>query len=217
MYSWTFFVKSNSEGGLAMTKTVMIDVSDSMLSLLKNSNYKICIAKYIAGDSKVRLIWYSDSNFYPENTFSWTPEYSIFYTNNFTPFTSVNPCCTPAAISLGQQVTLDKFGRLSNAVTGGKKNKLCLDNQFGLIYPGLCQSRTGINGLISSEPFYVMSLPVMAGLISLQPLDIIKVWFEIDKLDNTKGIARTLDIDLDLSLKDQTHILFDNQTWTITG
>lgn len=160
----------------AAQKSVCIELDDQTLTAMKENNYKLCFAKMV-GDT-YNVVWQSYKDYLNRNTFSWIPEYQIFGTNSFRNSYQVDVSITPKRIGLGQTVTLNKNGSLSDAFTAGNQTALNVDNEYGLIHVGVNQLSTGINGEQVATPIYVSPKCYTIGHAELEPKEEIMVWFE---------------------------------------
>jgi hypothetical protein len=158
-------------------KTVIIQIDPEDLRNLKQSGYRLCIAKQVDSDP-FNVIWQAYADYLPNNSFSWVPSFELFGCNVFAPKTPVKITTNSVPIAFGQQSTLDSIGILSAAQTGGPATSFALINAYGLIHPGISQLSTGIDGRIKSTPIYVTVNPIVIGTARITPVDVVLVWFE---------------------------------------
>ena len=198
------------------TKTVKIQISDEDLKNLKGNDYNLCFAKKVDGFD-YDLVWQAYGDYLSNNVFSWTPQYQLFGTSNFTPGSLVSTQTNIMTIDLGETSTLDEVGLLSNPISGGSDNTITMDNEYGNIYPGIYQVSTGIGADIISTPIYVAQKASLKGVISsLIPINKVMVWFQQDietsiMFDSING---TTPVEIDLTTADTATRLYDNGKWT---
>jgi hypothetical protein len=198
------------------TKTITIQISDEDLKNLKSSNYNLCFAKKVDGFD-YNLVWQAYGNYLSTNVFSWTPQYQLFGTNNFTPGSVVSTQTNLMTIGLGESSTLDEFGLLSNPVSGGSIKSISMQNNYGIIYPGICQVSTGIDATIISTPIYIAQNALLKGVLSsLTPLNKVMVWFQQDietatMFSSTTGSAN---VEIDLTTANTATRFYFNGVWS---
>ena len=199
---------------LESTKTVTIKISDDELKNLKGNDYMLCFAKKV-GDNLYNVVWQAYDKYLSENVFSWTPQYQLFGTNNFTSGAKVSTRTNIVTIGLGQSSTLDQYGLLNAPVSGGPGTSVTLNNSYGNIYPGVNQICTGIDGSIISAPTYVAEKASIKGnIVSYTPTEKVAVWFQQDietstMINNINGNP----VEIDLNLADSATRLYSNGKW----
>jgi hypothetical protein len=168
-----------------MGKSLQIQVSAGDLEALRAAGYSLCLAKPVQGNL-FSMVWYAYTVFVSTNVFSWTPEYQIFATRAFTPDEVVTESMSAISLGLGQQCTLDGNGILSLSGASNSPNALTMINHFpGIIFPGINQRATGIDGKSDILPNFVTNESVVPGVITLTPVESIMVWFEQKRQNGT--------------------------------
>ncbi len=201
----------------ASTKTVIINISGNQLELLKTNKYRLCFAKKV-GDNDFDVVWQSYTDFMEYNEISWIPLYQIFATNTFHASVKVKASCKPVQIGLGQQITLDKNGKLGKVTTGGSATSINLLNECGSIHPGINQVSFDEEQNMIYSPIYVSQLAAAKGEIKLTPKEEVLVWFEQNIETGTMfSDARSNAQELDLSNQNDITITYtDDQQWVIS-
>jgi hypothetical protein len=198
----------------AATKTVNISIADKDFVTLKNSGYKLCFAKKV-GDNDFNVVWQSYDDYLSINTFTWTPQYQLFGTNNFQGGVKVRAQTKTVNIGLGEQALLDKSGLLGRATTGGPLTAFTLVNEYGPIHPGVSQLSTGISGEQISTPIYVATAPVVTGNTTLTPVETILVWFEQNVETSTMfSDSRSKSIEIDMTDDTDASRHYEGGAWT---
>ncbi len=199
----------------ATTKSVNITIAADDIRRLMDSNYKICFAKKI-GDANYNVIWQSYKDFSQNNTFSWTPQYQAFRTDTFQAGVTVKTASDPKTIGLGETTTIDKYGILSDPVTGGDTSAINVDNEYKATHIGVSQVSTGIDGQIVSTPIYVSENECMLGNAVLKPVEKVMVWFEYNAETSTMFTEmKTHSIEVDLTQKNSVNLKYENEKWSI--
>ena len=195
--------------------TVEIDLND--LQALKNGKYILCVArKVVEGDYNV--VWQSSDKYLANNTFSWTPQYQMFGSNQFTVGETVVVSTNTVNIGLGETATLDSDGILEPSVSGGSPTGLSMHNEYGSIHVGVNQLCTQLDGTIVSSPIYVSTEALLKGIIVLTPLEKVLVWFQQNIATGTMfSKALTNNIELDLTETNSMKCLFKDQQWSLVG
>lgn len=196
----------------AAEKNVCVELDDQALKILKDNNYKLCFAKKV-GDADFNVVWQSYDAYENFNDFSWVPLYQIFVTKTFKESVVVKVSSKQVKIGLGEQVTRDKNGVLSEAITGGDKTALNLVNDGNMTHVGVNQLSVGIDGSEVSTPIYVSKESILKGEIHLQPKEKVLVWFEQDIETGTMfSTSRSKAIEIDLTTRNSINIAFDGTT-----
>lgn len=138
--------------------------------------------------------------------------------HELTPFVievKVKVACTPMMVNLGESVTLDKYGRLSDPVTGDNPTAMTLINNMGETHPAVNQLCIRPDGKMESGPIYVAEEAMLQGECQLQPKEKVQIWFG---QNIETGImfskARSKAVEIDLTFKNSTTVLYDkNGTW----
>jgi len=137
-------------------KTLIVEIASEDLAFLQGSGFKLNIA--IKVNDTFNVVWLSISDYLESNTYQWSPTFEVFASNvevvdgaTVTIFQSVN-------VSLGQQVTLDSAGVLSDASVGGPADSITFINDFGSISPGLAQQLTEPTGIQAILPTFAIPL-----------------------------------------------------------
>lgn len=197
----------------AATKTVTIEIAMADLARLKQSAYRLCVAKEVNGVHNV--VWQSSSQYLATNRFQWAPQFQIFCTNAFVDGMQVRVATNIVKIGLGETSTLDEDGRLGPARTGGASTAISLLNQFGPIHPGLSQICTWIDDSRMSTPIFVAPQQVVGGTTVLTPVENVLVWFEQNIQTGTMfSTSRSKAVEIDLTVANTAKYLFQNQVWT---
>ena len=201
-----------------MKKTVNINVEGDMLDQLKDSGYKLCIAKKVE-NYDYNVAWYSTEKYLEINSFSWVPQYEVFATNSFLSNTKVGASCTPVRMDFGEITTFSRTGRMSPPVTGGAGDALNIKNEFGLIRFGINQLCTGVDGSRQSSAIFVTPSGILSGEISFKPSEKIQVWFEQSMESSTiLTVMRSNCMELDMANSDSRSVLFNKSgSWVITA
>ncbi|BAW80952.1 hypothetical conserved protein [Candidatus Nitrosoglobus terrae] len=198
----------------ATEKVVTIKIAREDRRTLKDNNYSICFAKRV-GNNDYNVVWQSSDGYLETNTFRWTPQYQLFGTNTFTSGLIVDVATNRVNISLGETSILDKYGDLLPSTTRGPSTAITMDNQYGLIHPGINQLATNIDGSQSNTPIYVAANAVLKGTIELTPIEKILVWFEQNVKTGTMfSTARTNSIEIDLTTENTATWLFSSNKWS---
>jgi hypothetical protein len=199
--------------------SITVFIADDDRHTLLSNNYRLCFAESFNGS--YTAVWQSYESFFQNSTFSWKNEYGIFIAPNFIEGAQMGFCNNPAAIALGQIITLDSFGSFGSASSGGRANAINLINQYGLIYPAVCQTCSGIDGSYRSNPAFVMPSVAIKGSAEFIPDYKLLVWFDqgvsagtMIKRAALKVNARSNFMEVDFSDKSQLSVKYANQTWS---
>lgn len=201
-------------------KSVTILISDTDLAILKNGKYKLCLAKKV--DDFFTVVWQAYDSYLISNTFSWTPQYQLFCSIFFEPGLKVKVSTNSVTIDPGEKSTLSSIGILSHPATGGATLSINLDNNYGSIYPGLCQAATGIDGKRFTIPNYVDQYVSIPGIAQLTPVEKLLVWFEQNIESSTMfvyptntlpGNSRSNYVEIDLTLEDAATVSYKDGKW----
>ena len=195
----------------ATEKTVNITIASDDLTKLKKADYRLCFAKKI--NDTYNVVWESrpTQQYLVNNTFSWTPQYQIFGSKVFEDTVKVEVSTNQVDIGLGQQVTMDKVGNLSQAIdfTTDPATYFKFINEFGPIHVGVCQYHKG--GL---TPIYVSENPIVSGDDVLAPKEMVQIWFQTDIETSTMfSTARSQTIEVDLTNTDERSIEYKDEAW----
>lgn len=138
--------------------------------------------------------------------------------HELTPFVievKVTVACNPMMVNLGESVTLDKYGRLSDPVTGSNPTAMTLINEMGETHPVVNQLCVKPDGTMEGKPIYVAEEAMLQGECQLQPKEKVQIWFEQNIETSTMfSKARSKAVEIDLTLKNSTTVLYDkNGTW----
>lgn len=207
---------SEQELKTMIKKSVCVQIHKAMVRELKDSEYKMCLAKKVENED-YNVIWYATAEFMENNIFSWFSIYQLFATKSVQESVQVKVACNPVKLNWGEKVILDKYGILSEPATGGDSTALNLDNQMGMIHPGINQINSGINGEMISTPIYVSKNAVRMGVCSLKPKEQVSIWFQKNAEDGMMFHSeRDGTMEVDLTKKDSETILYDeNGEWKI--
>lgn len=195
-------------------KSVNIQIAAEDIRRLMSNGYRMCFAKKI-GDAAYNVIWQSYKDFSENNTFSWTPQYQVFRTDNFQSGVTVKTSSNPKTIGLGQITTIDRFGILSDPITGGDTAALNVDNEYKATHIGVSQLSTGIDGKIVSTPIYVSENECMLGNAVLKPVEKVMIWFECNAQTSTMFTdMKTYGIEVDLTQKNSVNLKYEDEKWS---
>lgn len=196
----------------AAEKNVCVELDDKALEILKSNKYKLCFAKKV-GEADYNVVWQSYDAYENFNNFSWVPLYQIFVTKTFKESVVVKVSSKQVKIGLGEQVTRDENGVLSEAITGGDGTALNLVNEGNMTHVGVNQLSVGIDGSEISTPIYVSQESILKGEIHLQPKEKVLVWFEQNIETGTMfSTSRSKAIEIDLTSRNSINIAFDGTT-----
>ncbi len=196
-------------------KTVNIAISRDDLEILHQSKYRLCFAQKMEGQD-YNVVWQAYNDYFPNNQFSWTPQYQLFASNQFEAGKQVFVSTNTQAIALGQSCTLDKVGWLSDPNPEGADDAFTLNNEYGPIYPGVQQLSTGIDGLQINTPIYLTPNLIVKGVMELNPTEKVMVWFEQDMETSTLFTTpRDREIEVDMSSKSTISLLYEDGEWSI--
>jgi hypothetical protein len=204
----------------AVSKTVIIEISNADLEFLKAANYALCFAKKVAsgsGGGIYNVVWQSSVRYLSTTTFSWTPQYSLFGTNTFAGDVKVVAQTNQLAIGLGEKGILKSSGLLVGPSTGPSPTGVTMVNEYGTIHPALSQIST-LNGATSVTPLYVAEQPIALGQATLTPKESVLVWFEQNIETSTMfSSARSMDTEIDLTFTNSQTRLYQDQKWVNPG
>lgn len=138
--------------------------------------------------------------------------------HELTPFVievKVIVACNPVMVNLGEFVTLDKYGVLSEPVTGSDPTAMTLINEMGETHPVVNQLCIKPDGTMESKPIYAAEEAMFQGECQLQPKEKVQIWFEQNIETSTMfSKARSKAVEIDLTLKNSATVLYDkNGTW----
>lgn len=160
-----------------MSKQLIIKIGENDLSVLKDSKYLLCIAKTIDGEA-YDIVWRAFDTYFANNSFSWTPDYTLLMTNQFTSGEKLFPNSQSKPINIGQQTTLNNAGTFGPSITGQYPDSFEMINECGNIYAGINQSSIGIDDKKIISPNYISQTSNVPGPILLKPVDELLVWFQ---------------------------------------
>lgn len=161
------------------TYTITIQIAKQDLKILKDDRYHLCIAGRM-DDSDFTVVWYAAERFTYNNKIEINNEYGVFASQKGTKKVFEDFPGTPA--SIGEKCTIDKYGTISQAVTGDNPDAIVLVNQYGNLYPGLTRSGIGIYGEEFSNPVFLSRNAILRGEFEYFPTDQFKIWFEQNKV-----------------------------------
>lgn len=198
----------------AAMKSVNVQIAADDIRRLMNSGYRMCFAKKV-GTADYNVIWQSYKDFSENNTFSWIPRYQVFRTDTFQSGVTVKTSSSPKAIGLGEITTIDKYGILTDPVTGGDNASINVDNEYKATHIGVCQLSTGIDGKEVSTPIYVSENECMLGNAVLKPVEKIMIWFEYNAQTSTMFTdMKTHSIEVDLTQKNSVNLRYEDEKWS---
>lgn len=198
----------------AVTKSITIQIDDEMVGKLKENKYKLCFAKKV-GEANYNVVWQTEEDFMAINELSWVPMYQVSVTKVFQDAVKVRVACNPVMVNLGEFVTLDKYGVLSEPVTGSDPTAMTLINNMGKTHPVVNQLCIKPDGTMESKPIYAAEEAMFQGECQLQPKEKVQIWFEQNIETGTMfSKARSKAVEIDLTLKNSATVLYDkNGTW----
>ena len=200
-----------------LKKQVTVEIDQNDLQALKNGKYILCVAKKVV-EGDYNVVWQSSDKYLAHNTFSWTPQYQLFGSNQFTAGETVVVSTNSVTIGLGETSTLSSAGVLQPPVSGGSPTGLSMHNEYGSIHVGVNQLCTQLDGTIVSSPMYVSAEALLKGIIVLTPLEKVLVWFQQNIAAGTMFCyARTDALELDLTTTNSMTCLFKDQQWSTVG
>lgn len=198
----------------ATKKSVKIVIDSADLTSLKSAKYRLCFAKKV-GDAAYNVVWQSSEKYLVNNSFSWVPQYQLFGSSSFEDNITVNVSTNIVTIGLGETSILNKVGHLGYPSTGGNSTSITLQNNYGLIHPGVSQISTNIDGTTSVTPIYVAKNPSVLGNTVLTPIEKVLVWFEKNIGTSTMfSDSRSLAVEIDLTSADAATRLYSNGVWS---
>ncbi|MEH2482876.1 hypothetical protein V1282_006233 [Nitrobacteraceae bacterium AZCC 2146] len=158
-------------------KSVIIQIANADLELLRRNRYSLCFAKQMSDTFGV--VWQCYPIYLSANEFSWTSSYQLFGAKTFSPGRSVAVDTNLVDIALGQQSTLDATGHLEPAVQGGPPDSITMVNNRGPIYPGLSGLSAGLDGVQRMTPIFMVPIAIATGGVGvLTPTENLLVWFQ---------------------------------------
>ena len=198
----------------AATKQVTVEIDENDLPVLKDGNYSLCFAKKV-GEYDYDVIWKSMDKYILKNVFSWQPIYQVYGTNSFDDNVQVRVSTNIMNIGLDEITTMDKYGRLSEPVTGGKAGTINVDNQYGNIHIGISQLSVNDMGQMESTPIYVSKGQIVLGKSDYEPVEKVLVWFESNVKTSTMfANARSNAVEIDLTGKASASVMYKNGMWS---
>lgn len=199
----------------ATKKEINVEINTDDIKTLKDSSYKICFAKKV-GDNDYNVVWQSYEYFSENNTFSWRPEYQVFRTDTFKAQVTVKVASNPKDIGLGETTTIDKYGILSDATTGGDETAINVNNEFKPTHIGISQVSEGIDGQMISTPIYVSENQCILGTARFQPVEKVLIWFESNVETGTMFTdMKSLSIEIDLTNKNTASVRYEKGNWKV--
>lgn len=199
---------------LETQKKVNINIGMEDLKTLKAGGYKLCFAKKV-GEHAFNVVWQSYGEYLMSNEFSWTPQYQLFGSNQFSANVKVKVSTNLVKIGLGETSVLDSAGVLGEAATGGPDTGFTMINDYDKIHPGVNQVSTGPDGTMVSTPIYVATNAIIRGEAFLKPVEEVLVWFEQNIETSTMfSESRSESIQIDLTSVNSATRLFSDQKWS---
>lgn len=197
----------------AATKRVTVKIDTGDLPVLKDGKYALCFAKKV-GDFDYDVVWKSITKYAVNNAFSWQPIYDVYGTNTFEDKLKVEVSTNDQLIGLGEITTIDKYGVLSEPVTGGASEAINVLNNFDNIHIGISQVSVNESGVMESTPIYVSKGPVVLGESSYKPVEKVLVWFQANVETGTMfAEMRSNAIEIDLTGKESASVMYKNGQW----
>lgn len=199
----------------ATEKQVKIQIGEEDLQKLKKEGYSLCFAKKV-GDFDYDVIWKSMKKYLVNNIFSWRPIYQIFGTNTFEDEVKVEVSTNTKNIGIGEKTILDESGLLSEPVTGGNKNAINVDNEYGDIHFAIAQVSVNENGGMETTPIYVSKEASIKGDASFKPVEKILVWFQSNAQTSTMfAEMRSNAMEVDLTNRSEAAIRYEDGIWSV--
>lgn len=205
------------------TKTVVIEIAEEDLRLLKRGSYRLCFSKRVQGQP-FNVVWQAFDQYLTSNQLSWIHSFELFGSVLFLPYATVRISTNVVRIDTGEQSVLDADGLLAEPSTGGPADAITMVNRFGTIRSGLSQTVTGLQGETHSLPIYVSAEPVPLEANPLVPVEEVLVWFEQDAttsmmLPDRPGqpqemVSRSKGTVVDMSGSDIQTRLYADQQWS---
>ena len=189
-------------------KIVNVRINSAQLSVLKNANYSLCFAKEV--NQSYNVIWQSIVGFLSRNRFSWSPQYEIFGSNQFTGGVQVVTSTNVEPIGLGYSCTLNSDGIIEPKESGDSETSLELKNEYGPIHPGVNQVIRGVDGKLISLPIYVAENEAVKGTVFLTPVERVRVWFEQEvQTSSMISTAFSKYIEVDMTEKNEATVEYN--------
>lgn len=154
--------------------TITIKIAKQDLQILKDAEYHLCIAGRMK-DTDFTVVWYATEKFTSYNEIEVNDEYEVFASNRGTKKVVVDFPGTPAEI--GEQCVIDKYGNISQAITGANPDAIVLVNEYGNLHPGLMRKGTGILGEELNSPLFLSRNAILPGKFEYFPSYQLKIWF----------------------------------------
>ncbi len=199
----------------ATEKQVKIQISVEDLQKMKHNGYSLCFAKKV-GDFDYDVIWKSMNKYLSNNTFTWQPIYQIFGTNIFEAGVKVEVSTNAQNIGLGEKTILDQTGVLSNPVTGGDKDAINVDNEYGNIHFAIAQVSVNDSEAMETTPIYVSKESSIIGNSAFKPVEKILIWFQHNAQTGTMfAEMRNNAMEVDLTNRSSASIRYENGIWSI--
>ncbi|MDE6252665.1 MAG: hypothetical protein K2M78_08510 [Lachnospiraceae bacterium] len=196
--------------------TIIIQIAKQDLQILKDAEYHLCIAGRM-NDTDFTVVWYATEKFAFNNKITINDEYEVFASNGCSKKVFVDFPGTPAEI--GEKCLIDKYGNISQAITGQNPNAIVLVNEYGNLHPGLNRTGTGIQGEEFNNPLFLSRNAILPGEFEYFPSYQIKIWFaqntetgEILPQQKMRS-ALTNYILVDLEKRNAPVLSYSNGTW----
>ena len=199
-------------------KTIIVEIDVDDLSTLKDNGYRLCFAKKTGSSDELTydVVWQAYLEYLSYNYFGYVFDYQIFCTNNFEDGALVQTRTTLVDIDFGEESTLNEFGVLSPAVTGTDPDSIVLNNEYGPIYPGLCQAAINLEGAQENAPIYVDETEAIVGTSAMTTVDEVLVWFEQNTETGTMfSTERSNSFAVDLTSTDLATVLYQGGVWSL--
>lgn len=196
-------------------KQVTVEIDTTDLATLKDGGYSLCFAKKV-GDFDYDVIWKSTDKYLVTNEFKWQPIYEIYGTNTFQDSVKVVASTNIQDIGLGEITTLDKYGILSSAVSGGSEDAINVENEYGNIHFAISQMSVNDAGHMESTPIYVSKAPAIVGKSEFRPVEKVQIWFQANAETSTMfAEMRSNPIEVDLTAKNAVSVKYKDGKWAI--
>lgn len=215
-------------------KELNIQISEDNFTVLKQSNYSLCIAKRTS-DYGYNVIWQADADFSQNNTFSWDDDndYYIFASRTAELYETVSINISAKQISLGESIVLKKEGCFGDVTESDSKDSIGMTNQYMPIHPGLCKQCKNFAGETENAPFFLCPDLCVPGEFSTKPTEKILVWFQqradsgmivswtekkgviIDQSEAILFSSSSRETEIDMEEKNSVTLLYEDWEWKI--
>ncbi|PSS06824.1 hypothetical protein PHLCEN_2v3543 [Hermanssonia centrifuga] len=184
------------------TYNLTISINSADIPLLKDGDYRLCIAKRV--NDKYDVVW-SGGSFFASNSFAWDAEFQVFGALKFQGGFQVQSNTNFEELKFGQTVVLDHYGVMESATgpTNGP-GVFHVQNNYG----AMC---IGVNAKLGGawSPIYLSQTPFVSGVVSLTPIEKVLVWFDASSSTGTMLVdAVTNSIEVDFTGKTSQSVTY---------